>query len=163
MIVKFYKTTLPHYIEMRLFICYNLPKQRNCIVKIYEKIAGMNRMMKVGGTELLIILIVCLFAIGPERLPKVARMMGRSLAAFKKSMNEATSELREVSEEFKDVTDEIANAQKDMKKAIQTAGDEIEKAEKDQTADKKMERASEEKPDQQHKSNTDAQQDAASE
>lgn len=88
-------------------------------------------MMKVGGTELLIILIVCLFAIGPERMPKVARMLGRSLAAFKKSMNEATSELREISDEFKDVTDEIAGVKKEMRKAIRDAGEELEKAEKE--------------------------------
>ena len=67
-------------------------------------------MAKIGGMELLVILIVALFAIGPERLPKVARTLGRSLRAFKKSMGEATSELREVSDGFKEVTDELAGA-----------------------------------------------------
>ena len=84
--------------------------------------------MKIGGTELLIILIVCLFAIGPERMPKVARKLGRSLAAFKKSINEATSELREVSDEFKEVSDELASVQKSVKDAISDAGEEINKA-----------------------------------
>lgn len=75
-------------------------------------------MMKVGGMEVVVILIVCLLVIGPERLPKVAKTLGRSLAAFKKSMNDATSELREVSDEFKEVSNEISDVQKTMKKAL---------------------------------------------
>ena len=71
-------------------------------------------MAKIGSMELIVILIVALFAIGPERLPKAARVLGRAVGSFKKYMNEATSELREVSEEFKDVTNEIASAQKTM-------------------------------------------------
>lgn len=118
---------------MRLIFCYNVPEKENEIVKYYENRTrrGMNNMMKIGGMELLVILIVALFAIGPERMPKVARTLGRSLAAFKKSMNEATSELRDVSDEFKAVTDEISSIQKDMKDAIKSAGDELEKAEKE--------------------------------
>ena len=75
-------------------------------------------MAKIGSMELIVILIVALFAIGPERLPKAARVLGRAVGSFKKYMNEATSELREVSEEFKDVTNEIASAQKTMKDAF---------------------------------------------
>ena len=56
-------------------------------------------MAKIGGMELLVILVVALFVIGPERLPKAARTLGRAVASFKKSMNDATSELREVSDD----------------------------------------------------------------
>ena len=82
-------------------------------------------MAKIGGMELLVILVVALFVIGPERLPKAARTLGRAVASFKKSMNDATSELREVSDEFKGVTDEIASAQKTMKNALLDADEEI--------------------------------------
>ena len=82
-------------------------------------------MAKIGGMELIVILIVALFAIGPERLPKAARMLGRAVGSFKKYMNEATSELREVSDEFKVVTDEIAGAQKTMKNALLDADEEV--------------------------------------
>lgn len=84
-------------------------------------------MAKIGGMELIVILIVALFAIGPERLPKAARMLGRAVGSFKKYMNEATSELREVSDEFKEVTNEIASAQKTMKDAFLDVEDDIKK------------------------------------
>ena len=68
-------------------------------------------MAKIGSMELIVILIVALFAIGPERLPKAARVLGKAVGSFKKYMNEATSELREVSEEFKDVeTDDLGDS-----------------------------------------------------
>ena len=82
-------------------------------------------MAKIGGMELIVILVIALFVIGPERLPKAARTLGRAFASFKKSMNEATSELREVSDEFKVVTDEIAGAQKTMKNALLDADEEV--------------------------------------
>lgn len=93
-------------------------------------------MSKIGGMELIVILVIALFAIGPERMPKAARTLGRAMAAFKKSMNEATSELREVSDEFKGVTDEIANAQKTMKNAFLEADEEVKKTGRD--IDEKM-------------------------
>ena len=82
-------------------------------------------MAKIVGMELIVILVIALFVIGPERLPKAARTLGRALASFKKSMNEATSELREVSDEFKVVTNEIAGAQKTMKDALLDADEEV--------------------------------------
>lgn len=82
-------------------------------------------MAKIGSMELIVILIVALFAIGPERLPKAAKTLGRTVGAFKKYMNEATSDLREASDEFKEVTDEIANAQKTMRQAFSDADEEI--------------------------------------
>ena len=88
-------------------------------------------MAKIGSMELIVILIVALFAIGPERLPKAARVLGRAVGSFKKYMNEATSELREVSEEFKDVTNEIASAQKTMKDAFLDAEKDMKSAERD--------------------------------
>ena len=107
-------------------------------------------MAKIGGMELIVILVIALFVIGPERLPKAARTLGRALASFKKSMNEATSELREVSDEFKVVTDEIAGAQKTMKNALLDADEEVKATgrEIDETLNgkKKKKKASAEEP-----------------
>lgn len=82
-------------------------------------------MARIGTMELIVVVIVALFAIGPERLPRAARMLGQAVSAFKKCMNDATGELREVSGDFKEVTDELANAQKDMQRAIIEADEEI--------------------------------------
>ena len=80
---------------------------------------------------LIVILIVALFAIGPERLPKAARVLGRAVGSFKKYMNEATSELREVSEEFKEVSDELASVKKSVTEVLKDAEKEIEEAAKE--------------------------------
>ena len=74
-------------------------------------------MAKIGSMELIVILIVAMLAIGPERMPKAARTLGKAVGSFKKYMNDATSDLREASEEFREVTDEIADAQKTVRKA----------------------------------------------
>ena len=79
-------------------------------------------MAKIGSMELIVILIVAMLAIGPERMPKAARTLGKAVGSFKKYMNDATSDLREASDEFREVTDEIADAQKTMRKAFKDAG-----------------------------------------
>ena len=84
-------------------------------------------MAKIGSMELIVILIVAMLAIGPERMPKAARMLGKAVGSFKKYMNDATSDLREASDEFRGVTDEIADAQKTVRKAFKDADDEISK------------------------------------
>ncbi|MFQ9447793.1 MAG: hypothetical protein ACLR4A_10970 [Christensenellales bacterium] len=48
-------------------------------------------------------------------------------------MNDATSDLREASDEFREVTDEIADAQKTMRKAFKDADDEISRTKKKRT------------------------------
>ena len=68
-------------------------------------------MAKIGSMELIVILIVAMLAIGPERMPKAARTLGKAVGSFKKYMNVASSDLREDRYEFRVVTDEIADAQ----------------------------------------------------
>ena len=75
-------------------------------------------MAKIGSMELIVILIVAMLAIGPERMPKAARTLGKAVGSFKKYMNDATS---------REVTDEIADAQKTVRKAFKDADDEISK------------------------------------
>ena len=43
---------------------------------------------KIGGTELLIILAVALLIFGPSLLPKMGRSIGKTLAGFKKGLQE---------------------------------------------------------------------------
>jgi len=44
--------------------------------------------MRVGWTELLIILLIVLVLFGAKRLPDLARALGRSLSEFKKGRQE---------------------------------------------------------------------------
>lgn len=44
--------------------------------------------MKIGTTELLLILAVVLVVFGPKNLPKLAKMFGKSAKSFKEGMED---------------------------------------------------------------------------
>ena len=44
--------------------------------------------MKIGVTELLIILAVVIIIFGPTQIPKLTKMMGKSVKNFRKGMTE---------------------------------------------------------------------------
>lgn len=48
--------------------------------------------MKIGWTEILIILALILLLFGAKRLPELARSLGKSLKEFKKGVQEPTDE-----------------------------------------------------------------------
>lgn len=58
--------------------------------------------MKIGTTELLIILAIILLVFGPSQIPKLSRMFGKSVKNFQKGMTEETDETSSVSGQEKD-------------------------------------------------------------
>lgn len=48
--------------------------------------------MRIGWTEILIILGLVLILFGSKRLPDLARSLGKSLSEFKKGMKDITTE-----------------------------------------------------------------------
>lgn len=69
--------------------------------------------MKIGITELLVVLIVALFAVGPDRLPACARKLGEALAQFRKYADEATQDIRE------SIVEPLEEAQKPLREAVE--------------------------------------------
>jgi len=49
-------------------------------------------MFGIGTGELLLLLVVALIVLGPERMPKLARDLGRAMAEFRKTSDELRSE-----------------------------------------------------------------------
>ena len=69
--------------------------------------------MRIGMSELIVILIVALFVLGPDKLPYYAKKMGQALAHFRKYSDEATKDIRE------SVVEPLQEAQKPLREAVE--------------------------------------------
>ncbi len=63
----------------------------------------------IGDSELLIIIIVTFFLFGPDKLPKIAKKIGKASGEFKKAYKEAEGELGEEIDELKRLKDDFTN------------------------------------------------------
>jgi sec-independent protein translocase protein TatB len=85
-------------------------------------------MLNVGPLELLVVLAVALIVVGPERLPELARSVGRVLRQLRDVQNEVRTmvssgvddEIRDAASEFRKVTGSITRAT-DVKGAVRKA------------------------------------------
>jgi len=50
-------------------------------------------MFGVGPTELLVILVIALLVLGPQRLPDLARALGKAIGEFKRATSDIQTEL----------------------------------------------------------------------
>ena len=73
--------------------------------------------MKIGLTELLVIFIVALVVIGPDKLPAYSKKLGEALRMFKKYSSEATKEIRE------SVVEPLEEAQRPLREAMEPITD----------------------------------------
>ncbi len=77
-------------------------------------------MIDLGLTKLAVIGVVALIVIGPEKLPKVARMMGSLYGRAQRYLHDVKSE---VSREIE--LDELRNLQKEVQESAQTIKDDV--------------------------------------
>ena len=73
--------------------------------------------MKIGAMELVVIFIVALLVIGPDKLPQYARKFGAALKEFRKASSGVTKEIRE------SVIDPLEEAQKPLREAMEPLDD----------------------------------------
>lgn len=77
-------------------------------------------MFDVGFSELMVIAVVALIVIGPERLPKVARTAGHMLGRLQRYVSDVKSDIdREMQlDELKKLQDQVAAEARDMEKQV---------------------------------------------
>lgn len=66
----------------------------------------------MGGSEILLILVVALLLFGSNKIPEIARMMGKGMREFHKATEDIK---REINNEVNDVHDNIKDIKKDLK------------------------------------------------
>jgi Tat protein translocase TatB subunit len=94
-------------------------------------------MLNVGPLELLVVLAVALIVVGPERLPELARSVGRVIRQFREVQDEVRGmvssgvddDMRQAADEFRKATGSVRRAT-DVKGAVRRAGKSI----RDETA-----------------------------
>lgn len=69
--------------------------------------------MKIGFPELVVVFVVALLAIGPDKLPSYARKLGAALREFRKAAAEATRDVRE------NVIEPLEEAQRPIREAVE--------------------------------------------
>lgn len=82
--------------------------------------------MRVGTSELVVIFIVALLVLGPEKVPKYAKQAGKFLSSIKvyadkltEDINESVIEpLEEVKKPLKDAVEPLSNISEDINKPI---------------------------------------------
>lgn len=74
---------------------------------------GEVNILHIGVAEMVVIFIVALFAIGPDRLPSYARKLGEALAQFRKYSEEATRDIKE------SIVEPLEEAQRPLREAIE--------------------------------------------
>lgn len=69
--------------------------------------------MKIGFPELIVVFVVALLVIGPDKLPSYARKLGAALREFRKATADVTQDVRE------NVIEPLEEAQRPIREAIE--------------------------------------------
>lgn len=69
--------------------------------------------MRIGITELIVVFIVALFVVGPDKLPVYARKLGEALAQFRKYSEAATKDIKEC------IVEPLEEAQRPLREAVE--------------------------------------------
>lgn len=82
--------------------------------------------MRIGMTELVLVFIVALFALGPDRLPAYAKKLGEAISQFKKYSEETTREIKEsVVEPLEEAQAPLREAAKPLEDLDKTVRDSV--------------------------------------
>ena len=90
-------------------------------------------MFDIGFSEIVVIAVVALIVLGPERLPKAARTMGHLFGRLQRYVNDVKSDInREMElEELKKLQQEVKTAARDIEQSVSTAVSSVESGARD--------------------------------
>jgi sec-independent protein translocase protein TatB len=85
-------------------------------------------MFDIGFSELVVIAVVALIVLGPERLPKAARTMGHLFGRLQRYVNEVKADInREMElEELRKLQQQVQSAARDIERSVTSAAQEVE-------------------------------------
>lgn len=78
------------------------------------------------GSEIIIILLVALVVLGPERLPEIARKLGRWSVELRKAARDLRSGLEAEVGDLRSIKDEIQTPVREIQRDVRDAGKQIE-------------------------------------
>jgi sec-independent protein translocase protein TatB len=86
-------------------------------------------MFDIGMSEMMVIAVVALVVLGPERLPKVARTLGHLVGRAQRYVNQVKqdinremelSELKKMQDEFKNAAQEVKQSVDDVSRSVES-------------------------------------------
>lgn len=89
--------------------------------------------MKIGPLELVVIFVVALLVIGPNKLPEVAKKLGLAMKEFKKASESITNEIKEsvvepldeMQKPLRDAVSPITDAEKEIRSSLKEVTDSV--------------------------------------
>ncbi|MBP1920588.1 Sec-independent protein translocase subunit TatA/TatB [Youngiibacter multivorans] len=80
--------------------------------------------MKIGTTEFIVILIVALLALGPEKMPMYAKKLGKAISMIKELSGKITEEIKEnVTDPLAEAVEPLTSLKKDISASLQMSLD----------------------------------------
>lgn len=75
--------------------------------------------MKIGTTEFIVILIVALLALGPEKMPLYAKKLGKAISMIKEYSGKITEEIKEnITDPLADAVEPVTSLKKEFRDAV---------------------------------------------
>lgn len=77
----------------------------------------------ISGGEIFVILLVVFIVFGPDKIPEIARWIGKSVNEIKRATSEITEEITKETKDIRETTDklksDIRNVTRDITKSVE--------------------------------------------
>lgn len=80
-------------------------------------------MFGIGGTELIIILLFAFIVVGPDKLPEVAKTIGKAIAKFRETQDEMNEVIKKETDAIKKEAEKAQHKQKVAEYQAKTAAE----------------------------------------